>query len=126
MRRIIPNTLICLAILGLGEAVAQSGAKGQEAEIPIKHQERFEACTEKLDALQFVEAIDCFQAFVKKHPRSPLADEAYHDIALAQKFNGDLLASMKTSQRLIQNFRNSTLPPDAIWFVDSTAKVIGA
>ena len=115
----VPGTIGGPVQPGAGTPAAASAAvQAPAASVPVTdpaaEQREYDAALEQVKRADYPGAIAAFGAFVKAHPKSPLAASAQYWIGNAQFARRDFRAAIAAQRQLVQLYPDSAKVPDAM------------
>ncbi|MCX7672885.1 MAG: tol-pal system protein YbgF [Thiobacillaceae bacterium] len=81
---------------------------------PAAETRAYEAALAQFRAGDYAAAVRAFQAFLRDHPASGMASNAYYWLGLAHAAQGNYSAAVESYQRLLEGYPTSNKVPDAM------------
>ena len=97
-----------------GVSVPVPGSPAAEAAAQAAEQREYDAALELFKRADYAGAISAFGAFVKAHPKSPLAPSAQYWVGNAQFARRDFRAAIAAQRQLLMQYPDSAKVPDAM------------
>jgi tol-pal system protein YbgF len=107
-------------------AAAAPAAKGSSVAADVANEQRaYDAALDQFKGGNYGAAVQGFTAFVRAHPRSPLAPSAQYWIGNAQFAQRDFRAAIASQRQLLAAYPDSPKAPDAMLNIASSQVELG-